>query len=115
MDYTRLETLTDCICRKCSMGATLHRLEKDAERLTAAQVGNPPVSQSRKKRVREVRRLALRLKTALEEGRIEEDIKGIKVEKVFSRASKQAMIARVGDFSFTGIPGLIHTCSLHPY
>jgi Ubiquitin carboxyl-terminal hydrolase len=99
MDYTRLEILTDCICRKCSMRATLHRLEQDAERLTAAQAGKSSVSQSKKKRAREVKRLALRLKTALEEGRIEDEIKGVKVEKVFSRAStKQAMIARVGYF-----------------
>jgi ubiquitin carboxyl-terminal hydrolase 1 len=83
------------------MRATLHRLEQDAERLTIAQAGKPSVSQSKKKRVREVKRLALRLKTALEEGRVEEDIKGIKIEKVFSRAStKQAMIARVGGFYY---------------
>ncbi|KAI0248815.1 hypothetical protein BJV78DRAFT_1276405 [Lactifluus subvellereus] len=95
IDYTRLEILSDCICRKCSMRATLRRLEQDAERLTTAQAGKSSVSQSKKKRVREVKRLALRLKTALEEGRIEEDIKGVKIEKVFSRAStKQAMIAR---------------------
>lgn len=92
MDYTRLEILTDCICRKCSMRMTLRRLEQDAERL-AAEAGK---SISKKKRLREVRRFALRLKTALEEGRIEEDIKGVKIEKVFSRAStKQAMVARV--------------------
>ena len=98
MDYTRLETLTDCICRKCSMRVTLRRLEQDAERLTAEAAKSSSVSQSKKKRLREVKRLALRLKTALEEGRIEEDIKGIKVDKVFSRAStKQAMVARVSE------------------
>ena len=96
MDYTRLEVLTDCICRKCSMRATLYRLEQDAERLTAEAGKSSSVSQSKKKRAREARRLVLRLKTALEEGRIEEDIKGVKIEKVFSRAStKQAMVARV--------------------
>ncbi|KAI9508141.1 hypothetical protein F5148DRAFT_980283 [Russula earlei] len=94
MDYTRLEVLTDCICRKCSMRATLRRLEQDVERLTA-EAAKSSVSQSKKKRVREARRLALRLKTALEEGRIEEDVKGVKIEKVISRAStKQAMVAR---------------------
>jgi hypothetical protein len=100
MEYTRLETLTDCICRKCSMRATLRRLEQDAERLTA-EAAKSSVSQSKKKRLREVKRFALRLKTALEEGRIEEDIKGIKIEKVFSRAStKQAMVARVSKHCF---------------
>lgn len=94
VDYVRLEVLTDCICRKCSMRATLHRLEQDAERLAAA-TSKSTVSQSKKKRVREAKRFATRLKTALDEGRIEEDIKGVKMEKVFSRAStKQAMVAR---------------------
>lgn len=94
MDYIRLEVLTDCICRKCSMRATLYRLEQDAERLTAA-ASKSTVSQSKKKRVREAKRFATRLKAALDEGRIEEDIKGVKMEKVFSRAStKQAMVAR---------------------
>jgi len=84
------------------MRATLRRLEQDAERLSA-EAGKSLVSQSKKKRVREAKRLAGRLKTALEEGRIEEDIKGVKIEKVFSRAStKQAMVARVSDhFSYS--------------
>jgi hypothetical protein len=95
MDYIRLEVLTDCICRKCSMRATLHKLEQDVERL-AAVTSKSSVSQSKKKRVREVKRFSTRLKAALDEGRIEEDIKGVKMEKVFSRAStKQAMVARV--------------------
>ncbi|KAH8982431.1 hypothetical protein EDB92DRAFT_125397 [Lactarius akahatsu] len=94
MDYIRLEVLTDCICRKCSMRATLYKLEQDAERLAAA-ASKSTVSQSKKKRVREVKRFATRLKAALDEGRIEDDIKGVKMEKVFSRAStKQAMVAR---------------------
>lgn len=100
MDYIRLEVLTDCICRKCSMRATLHRLEQDAERL-AAVTSKAAVSQSKKKRVREVKRFATRLKAALDEGRIEEDIKGVKMEKVFSRAStKQAMVARASHFPY---------------
>ena len=36
------------------------------------------------------------MKLALEDGRIEEDVKGVRMDKVFSKAStKQAMIARV--------------------
>jgi hypothetical protein len=101
MDYTRLEILTDCICRKCSMRMTLRRLEQDAERLAAEVSKSASVSLSKKKRLREVKRFAFRLKTALEEGRIEEDIKGVKIEKVFSRAStKQAMVARVSETLF---------------
>ncbi|KAI0832795.1 hypothetical protein BC628DRAFT_1529088 [Trametes gibbosa] len=94
-DYTRLELLNDCICRKCSMVATQHRLEQEADRLTeASQASNDPTS-SKKKRARDARKLSARVKAAIDEGRIEEDIKGVKMEKVFSRAStKQAMIAR---------------------
>ncbi|CDO69582.1 hypothetical protein BN946_scf184759.g22 [Trametes cinnabarina] len=84
-DYTRLELLSDCICRKCSMLATYKRLEQEAEKLTeAAQATNDP-SSSKKKRARDARRLLARVKAALDEGRIEEDIKGVKLEKVFSR------------------------------
>ncbi|KAI1795104.1 cysteine proteinase [Ganoderma leucocontextum] len=94
-DYTRLELLNDCICRKCSMLATYQRLEQEAHKTTeAAAATNDPTS-SKKKRARDSRKLLARVKAALNEGRIEEDIKGVKLEKVFSRAStKQSMIAR---------------------
>ncbi len=95
-DYIRLELLTDCICRKCSMLATHRRLQHEAEKATEAVAADPDAAQSKKKRAREARRLEAKMKAALEEGRIEEDIKGVKMEKVFSKAStKQAMIARV--------------------
>ncbi|KZT70350.1 cysteine proteinase [Daedalea quercina L-15889] len=94
-DYTRLEILTDCICRKCSMLATYRRLEAEAEKLTDLANADQDPSTSKKKRAREARKLVARMKAALDDGRIEEDIKGVKMEKVFSRAStKQAMIAR---------------------
>ncbi|KAI0070591.1 cysteine proteinase [Panus rudis PR-1116 ss-1] len=93
-DYTRLEILDDCICRKCSMIATYHRLQQEAKHLTEASSGSE-ASASKKKRAREARKLEARLRQAIEEGRIEEDIKGVQMEKVFSKAStKQAMIAR---------------------
>ncbi|KAL6307147.1 hypothetical protein BKA93DRAFT_838915 [Sparassis latifolia] len=93
-DYTRLEILTDCVCRKCSMLATYYRLQQEAEKLTeAADVHES--SPSKKKRAREARKLLARVKAAIDQGRIEEDIKGVKMERVFSKAStKQAMIAR---------------------
>jgi ubiquitin carboxyl-terminal hydrolase 1 len=101
-DYTRLELLTDCICRKCSLLATHCRLIAEAERLAEAIKGDPNASVSKKKRAREARRLEGRVKAALEEGRIEDDLKGVKIEKVFSKAStKQAMIARVNFFFIT--------------
>lgn len=74
---------------------TYKKLEEDAERLTEA-AGAHEASPSKKKRAREARKLAARVKAALDEGRIEEDIRGVKMEKVLSREStKQAMIARV--------------------
>lgn len=95
-DYTRLEPLTDCICRKCSMVATHVKLDQEAQRLTELADSDLSASSSKKKRAREARKLATRVKEALEQGRIEDDIKGVKMEKVFSKLStKQAMIARV--------------------
>ncbi|KAF7969923.1 hypothetical protein HWV62_25524 [Athelia sp. TMB] len=94
-DYTRLELLTDCICRKCSLLATHRRLDAEATRLADAVDSDPSASVSKKKRAKEARKLEVKVKQALEEGRIEDDIKGIKMEKVFSKAStKQAMVAR---------------------
>ncbi|KIM76341.1 hypothetical protein PILCRDRAFT_98727 [Piloderma croceum F 1598] len=94
-DYTRLELLTDCICRKCSLLATHKRLSHEAEKLAEALRADPNPSTSKKKRAKEAGKLERRLKLALEEGRIEEDIKGVRMDKVVSKAStKQAMIAR---------------------
>ncbi|KAI0371622.1 cysteine proteinase [Pilatotrama ljubarskyi] len=94
-DYTRLELLNDCICRKCSMLATYRRLEQEVERLNEASQASQDPTSSKKKRARDARKLLTRVKAALDEGRIEEDIKGLKMEKIFSRAStKQSMIAR---------------------
>ena len=68
--------------------------------MTALMTIEPNPSISRKKRVREARRLEARVKAAIEEGRIEEDIPGVKLEKVYSREStKQVMIARVSMLS----------------
>jgi hypothetical protein len=95
-EYTKLEMLNDCICRKCSMKATHQKLRQEADRLVAAVNADPTASISKKKRVKDARKLELRVQTALDHGRLEEDVKGVKLEKVFSRAStKQAMIARV--------------------
>ncbi|KAI0337905.1 cysteine proteinase [Trametopsis cervina] len=94
-DYTRIEVLTDCICRKCSIVATLAHLQEEADKLTEVTSSDPEPSLSKKKRARDARKLVTRVKAALDEGRIEEDIRGVKLEKVFSKAStKQAMIAR---------------------
>ncbi|KAH7930635.1 cysteine proteinase [Leucogyrophana mollusca] len=94
-DYTKLELLTDCICRKCSMIATHQRLVQEADRLTTSANADPNASISRKKRAKEARKLEQKVKAAIDYGRIEEDTKGVKMEKVLSKAStKQAMIAR---------------------
>lgn len=95
-DYTRLELLNDCICRKCSMLATYRRLEQEAEKHQEAASATTDPTSSKKKRARDSRKLLARVKAALDEGRIEEDIKSVKMEKVFSTAStKQSMVARV--------------------
>lgn len=107
-DYTRLEELDDCICRRCSLQATHDRLVYEADKLTRA-AGAVDASSSKRKRAREARALEAKVKLALKEGRIEDDIKGVQMEKVFSRAStKQAMIARVSAFqlSLSHIPSL---------
>ncbi|KAG0709925.1 hypothetical protein DFH29DRAFT_792392 [Suillus ampliporus] len=94
-EYTKLEMLNDCVCRKCSMKATHQKLRQEADRLAAAVNADPNASISKKKRVKDARKLEFRVQAALEHGRLEEDVKGVKLERVFSRAStKQAMIAR---------------------
>lgn len=78
------------------MVATLARLQDEADKLTEATSSDADPSSSKKKRAREARKLVARVKASLDEGRIEEDIKGVKMEKVFSKAStKQSMVARV--------------------
>jgi ubiquitin carboxyl-terminal hydrolase 1 len=100
-EYTKLEMLTDCICRKCSMKATYYKLKQEADRLAAAVSADLNVSISKRKKAKDARKLEFRVQTALDHGRLEEDIKGVKLEKVFSKAStKQAMIARVSMSSF---------------
>ena len=78
------------------MLATCRKLEQDANRLAEAAQASKDPSSSKKKRARDSKKLLERVKAALDEGRIEEDIRGVKLEKVFSEAStKQSMIARV--------------------
>ena len=99
-EYTRIEVLTDCICRKCSMVATHARLQREVEKLSsvieASKTNNEEkASLTKKKRLRETRKFEQAVKLALDEGRVEDDIRGLKMERVFASAStKQAMIAR---------------------
>ncbi|KAG6809578.1 hypothetical protein H0H92_015699 [Tricholoma furcatifolium] len=94
-EYTTLEILRDCICRKCSLIATHKRLLVDIRTLEEATRPEAKPSSSKKKRLKEVKKMEKRVLTALEEGRIEDDIPDVRIEKVFSKAStKQAMIAR---------------------
>lgn len=98
-DMTRIEVLTDCMCRKCSLLATHRRLQDELKRVTTADESDNAdgsITQSKKKRIREARKLETRVGALLADGRIEEDLKGLKMERVLSRAStKQVMIARV--------------------
>ncbi|KAK0499521.1 hypothetical protein EDD18DRAFT_1151511 [Armillaria luteobubalina] len=88
-EYTRLEVLRDCICRRCSMLSTHRRLMQEVEALKTSRL------RRRKRRLKDVRKMEIRVKAALDEGRIEDELKDIRMEKVFSSMStKQAMIAR---------------------
>ncbi|KAF8450674.1 hypothetical protein L210DRAFT_956458 [Boletus edulis BED1] len=94
-EYTKLELLDDCICRKCSVIATHERLALEAERLEKLVNSDAQATISKKRKAKEARKLEARLKASLDHGRLEEDVKGVRLDKVFSRAStKQAMIAR---------------------
>jgi ubiquitin carboxyl-terminal hydrolase 1 len=78
------------------MLATHQRLQQEANKLSEALSTDSNASISKKKKAKDARRMEVRLRTALEQGRIEDDVKGVKMEKVFSKAStKQAMVARV--------------------
>lgn len=86
------------------MLATHKRLVSEAEKLAAdialtkTEGGQEKktVSQSKKKRAKDVRKMKAKVKAAIDEGRIEEELKDVRIEKVFSpRSTKQAMIARV--------------------
>jgi ubiquitin carboxyl-terminal hydrolase 1 len=103
-DYTRLEILEDCLCSMCSMIATHNRLLAEIERqqanaANAAMPGEkekPRVTTSRKKRERETRKLEEAVRKAIADRKVEDEIKGLTMEKVYSKQStKQVMIARV--------------------
>ncbi|KAH0588114.1 hypothetical protein H2248_006835 [Termitomyces sp. 'cryptogamus'] len=94
-DYTTLEILRDCICRKCSLVATHKRLIDEVQILEEATRPEANPSASKKKRLRDVRKMQRRVHAALEEGRIEDNLPDVRIERVMSKAStKQAMIAR---------------------
>ena len=78
--------------------ATHRRLAHEAAKLTESLASDPNPSASKKRRARDARKLEMKVHNALDEGKIEDDIKGVKMDKVFSKAStKQAMIARVSN------------------
>ncbi|CAE6454308.1 unnamed protein product [Rhizoctonia solani] len=97
-DYTRLEVLEDCLCSMCSMKATHKRLLGEIERqqANASNAGEKPkAAASRKKRERESRKLEEIVRKAIADRKVEDEIKGLKMEKVYSKHStKQVMIAR---------------------
>jgi len=108
-DLTRIEILTDCVCRKCSLLATQRRLLTEIEKLAAeaSDAEDGTVSQHKKKRLKEAKKFEARVTTLLQDGRIEEDVKGLKMERSVSRAStKQVMIARVRSLAYSYIRSL---------
>ncbi|TRM67481.1 hypothetical protein BD626DRAFT_478928 [Schizophyllum amplum] len=93
-DYTRLEVLRDCVCRKCSLKATHARLVREVEEPADEATQGEKISK-RKKRLKETRRQEALVRTALEEGRIEDDLPDVTLDRAISHAStKQAMVAR---------------------
>jgi ubiquitin carboxyl-terminal hydrolase 1 len=120
-EFTKMEVLNDCVCRKCSMLATLEKLRGDVEkanRLAAANVNadgeRAKESASRKRRIRDAKKFEARVQAALEDGRIEEDVKGVTLERVVSpRSTKHTMIARVSIIPQAELVADMHYCS-HP-
>lgn len=92
------------------MLATLRKLKEEAERLALA-AARPDASANKKKRAKEILKLQNRVQLALEENRIEDDVKDVKLERVFSPGStKQVMIARVSLHVRAQDPTLISCC-----
>lgn len=82
------------------MLATHQKLLAEAQRVAALVTIESNPSISKKKRAQDAHKLAARVRAAIEEGRIEEDIPGVRLEKVYSKEStKQVMIARVSMLS----------------
>jgi hypothetical protein len=81
------------------MKATHNRLlgEIQRQQANAAISGEKPkATTSRKKRERETRKLEELVRKAITDRKVEDEIKGLKMEKVYSKHStKQVMIARV--------------------
>lgn len=99
-EFTKMEVLNDCVCRKCSMLMTLDKLQRD---VAAAESANTDMEQTKesakwRRRIREAKKFEARVRAALEDGRIEEDVKGVTLERVVSPCStKHTMIARVSN------------------
>jgi hypothetical protein len=93
-----------------------HHGKKTALPAESHTTPSPTMTASKKKRLRETKKLERIVKAALDEGRIEDDLgiffsgahgdrdkthKSVKLEKVYSKAStKQVMIARVSQPTF---------------
>ncbi|KIL70479.1 hypothetical protein M378DRAFT_7310 [Amanita muscaria Koide BX008] len=93
-DYTRLEILRDCVCRKCSLVATHRRLKDELATLQDALKPENNPSASKQRRFKDIKRFEARVHSSLEQGRIEDELKHVRLERVVSPAAKQTMIAR---------------------
>lgn len=89
------------------MIATHNRLLAEIERqqvnaanaIMPGEKEKPKATTSRKKRERETRKFEEAVRKAIVDRKVEDEIKGLKMEKVYSRQStKQVMIARVSLF-----------------
>ncbi|KAF8646090.1 hypothetical protein AX16_007390 [Volvariella volvacea WC 439] len=98
-EYTRLETLYDSICRKCSLVATQRHLLGNIAVLDAELKSREGHTSSKKRKskensLHELRRQEARVRSALDEGRIEDSLEGVEIQKIVRVSTKQAMIAR---------------------
>lgn len=102
-EYTKLELLEDCVCRRCSLRATHAILLRDVKKYAGVE-SDPNASKNKVKKAKEARKYEARVRTMLEQERIEDDLGSVPLERIVSPATKQAMIARVGLslFDFVG-------------
>lgn len=118
-EHTKIDLLSDYACRKCSVTATLDKLQAQRDRLALTQpeskdspststpsnafdlppepTATPKMTASRKDRKRKTQKLVDRLQAVLDAGDFERELgsDGIKLDKVFGPAGKQTKFARV--------------------
>ncbi|KAK9897369.1 cysteine proteinase [Cystobasidium minutum MCA 4210] len=91
-EYTKLETIEEFGCRKCSLMITRNRLQ---EQLTAQKTSEAKLTASKKKRIRELQRNLASLDEIIQIGDFETDLSSlaIKLDRAIGPATKQVMFS----------------------